>query len=716
MSAPENEPPAARKPPSAPDPAEKAAPSPSPSPVRVAPRPEPPPPLRQVPRPLPGKAPSAPRPPSASDPGARRGMGTDPNVPRSPLASDSGSTPARRVASTDPNVPRSPLASDAGNAGNASNAPARRPMGSDPGNAAARRSLGSDPSAPRSPLGSDPGNAAARRSLGSDPGGPRSSDPDVGYAGKRGDAVTIMGSAPDPEPSIEIPPPAELIDERQPGATDPYIGTTFDHRYKIERLLGEGGMGFVYLARHKVIDKKVAVKVLRAELARDEEIFERFVQEARAASSVGNPHIVDVSDFGDLPDGSKYFVMEYLEGSSLSQIIDGPGEITVDFIYKVSLQMADGLAAAHSGGIVHRDLKPDNVYVVRRGKDAEFVKILDFGIAKVTTDAESRLTRAGAVFGTPHYMSPEQAAGAPIDLRTDIYSMGVMLYELGSRQLPFTADNFMGILTQHMYKAPVPLRALLSGPGPTCPPALEAIILKCLSKKPESRYQTMAELREDMETARSGGVPKAVPEMMSRSGGFNVPQDYFKLKPAPAAGASTSVEGGRRVPRWALFAGGAAVLGVGVAIALAVGGGSAAGNAEIPGTALPPRPTGAGVTAPAPSATGETSSVAPGGPEIAPAVPAKRVSVTLKATPEGAKGYVDGKPLQLPATFEVQEGKPLTVEIRADGFVSQVVQLDGSEAKRTVKLAKEAAKSPGTKGTSQSLDPSLRDPWATKKR
>ena len=331
------------------------------------------------------------------------------------------------------------------------------------------------------------------------------------------------------------------------GDRDRYIGMTFDHRYKIERLLGEGGMGFVYLARHKVIGKKVAVKVLRAELARDEEIFERFVLEARAASSVGNPHIVDVSDFGDLPDGSKYFVMEYLEGISLSQIIDGPDEIPIDRVYKIGQQMADGLAAAHTGGIVHRDLKPDNVYVVHHSNDPDFVKILDFGIAKVTTDVETKLTRAGAVFGTPHYMSPEQAAGAPIDHRTDIYSMGVMLYELVTRQLPFTADNFMGILMQHMYKPPVPPRQLLSGPGLFCPPSLEAIILKCLSKRPEARYETMDQLRVDLEMARTGGMPVAVPEMMARTGGFSVLSAYpmptparpFQMSAASQAGVQT---------------------------------------------------------------------------------------------------------------------------------------------------------------------------------
>jgi eukaryotic-like serine/threonine-protein kinase len=342
------------------------------------------------------------------------------------------------------------------------------------------------------------------------------------------------------------------------GTKDPYIGVTFDHRYKIERLIGEGGMGFVYLARHKVIDKNVAVKVLRAEFAKDLEIFERFVQEARAASSIGNPHIVDISDFGELPDGSTYLVMEYLEGMSLSQIIDDPADIPIERICHISMQIASGLAAAHDAGIVHRDLKPDNVFVVSRGDDPCFVKILDFGIAQVSTSATTKLTRAGAVFGTPHYMSPEQAAGAPIDHRTDVYSLGVMLYELASRQLPFSADNFMGLLTQHMYKPPTPLRALASGGD--CPPGLEAVILKCLSKKPEARYQVMTDLYADLERVRSGGVPGAVAEMMARSGGFNVPHDYFTPR---LLVPTTPLERQRKPwPRYVWIAGLAAAVGL----------------------------------------------------------------------------------------------------------------------------------------------------------
>ncbi len=374
----------------------------------------------------------------------------------------------------------------------------------------------------------------------------------------------------DPEHSVEIPPPESIEpagSSTPPGAADPYIGTTFDHRYKIESLLGEGGMGFVYLARHKVIGKKVAVKVLRSDLARDREILDRFMQEAQAASSIGNPHIVDISDFGQLPDGSTYFVMEFLDGNSLSQVITDAVHMPVDRICHLALQMTDGLAAAHAGGIVHRDLKPDNVFVIERGQDHDFVKILDFGIAKVSTGgAGSKLTRAGAVFGTPHYMSPEQAAGAAIDHRTDIYSIGVMLYEMAAGKLPFDADNFMGILTQHMYKAPVPIRALV--PAPDCPPGLEAVIMKCLSKKPEGRYQSMAELGADLTRLMRSEVPAAVTEMMARSGGFNVPHDYFASHQQKAIVPATPVAPRRSWPRYVWVAGAATAVGLVTAIVI----------------------------------------------------------------------------------------------------------------------------------------------------
>src|ERR1700722_2619003 len=342
------------------------------------------------------------------------------------------------------------------------------------------------------------------------------------------------------ESSTEAPPPVKV---------DPYIGKTIDGRYLVESLLGEGGMGVVYSARHKVIGKRVAIKVLRGEMARNKEITERFLQEAKAASSIGNPHIVDISDFGTLPDGSTYFVMEYLAGKSLSDVMTETKPVRVPRLLHIAKQIAAGLGAAHDAGIVHRDLKPDNVMLVTRGNGEagkDFVKVLDFGIAKVGGEG-SRLTRAGSVFGTPHYMSPEQAAGTAVDLRTDIYALGIILYEMASGKVPFDADNFMGILTQHMYKAPVPILALV--PAPEIPASLDAIIQKCLTKKMEGRYGSMAELLQDLEKLERGEVPGALAEMMARSGGFNIPADYFRVsgmpQPVPAMPAGRSKKGRR---------------------------------------------------------------------------------------------------------------------------------------------------------------------------
>ena len=243
-------------------------------------------------------------------------------------------------------------------------------------------------------------------------------------------------------------------------------------------------MGVVYLARHKVIDKKVAIKVLRADMARDKEITDRFLQEAKAASSIGNPHIIDISDFGQLPDGSTYFVMEFLDGKPLGKVLEETRPVPGDSAHRHRAPDRRRRSPPRtSAGSFTAISSPTTSFSSSAAAEQDFVKILDFGIAKVSSGT-SKLTRAGAVFGTPHYMSPEQAAGAPVDSRTDIYALGVILYEMASGRVPFDADNFMGILTQHMYKAPVPIRALV--PPQDVPPGLEAIILKASRRSPSS--------------------------------------------------------------------------------------------------------------------------------------------------------------------------------------------------------------------------------------
>jgi serine/threonine protein kinase len=301
---------------------------------------------------------------------------------------------------------------------------------------------------------------------------------------------------------------------------DRLVGTTILNRYAIDGVLGDGGMGVVYRARSLEDNRRYAVKVLRAEYSQEEDLVVRFEQEARSAAQVQNPHIVEIYDWGSLPDGSRFFVMEYLEGRSLGDLLarmpksgDRREPLPEDFAIHLAMQVADGLGAAHAIGIVHRDIKPDNFHIIRRPEDPYFVKILDFGIAKVQNSKAAR-TRTGSVFGTPHYMSPEQASGERnIDAKTDIYGLGVLMYEMVVGKVPFDADNLMGILTAHLYHTPVPPRAYLDATPPVKVSAsFEAIILRCLAKEREARYDSMAELYEDLARVRRGETSSALEE------------------------------------------------------------------------------------------------------------------------------------------------------------------------------------------------------------
>jgi tRNA A-37 threonylcarbamoyl transferase component Bud32 len=379
--------------------------------------------------------------------------------------------------------------------------------------------------------------------------------------------LSLTQTAPQPSAERTSPPGA--------GKFDQLVGATLADRYEIIRRIGEGGMGAVYEARHSIIGKRVAIKVLLEKFLENEELIARLLQEARLASSIGHQNIVDVTDFGTTRDGRAFVVMEFLEGEPLSELIMRDAPLPVERSLSIVRQVASALGAAHAKDIVHRDVKPENVYLVRRG-DQDFVKVVDFGVSKAVRSREEagsewqRLTRTGAVLGTPLFMSPEQAAGAEdIDHRADIWATALILYECLTGELPFRGTNYLGVVAQIQNKEVPPPSALRPELG--IPPAVDRVVMRGLEKDRSRRYQQMAQLERDVDGLLAGDADVGFDD---RSGPL----------PAPTPP--------RR--RWALHLGVAGIfaIGIGVAALLARAGGQAEQAAPPPAAKITVPPPG----------------------------------------------------------------------------------------------------------------------------
>jgi serine/threonine-protein kinase len=403
--------------------------------------------------------------------------------------------------------------------------------------------------------------------------------------------LVIAPTMPELPAAAPAAAPAPVVAAAAAPAADPtfdsLLGATLAGRYEIVRRIGEGGMGAVYEARHTVIGKRVAVKVLLEKFLSKSDFVARLLQEARLASSIGHENIVDVTDFGTTDDGRSFVVMEFLDGEALSQLVMREAPLPVERSLRIARQVASALGAAHAKGIYHRDVKPENVYLVRRG-EADFVKVVDFGISKAVKQGGPeegadayRLTHTGLLLGTPLYMSPEQARGdEDLDHRVDIWALGVMMYECLTGEVPFRANNYLGIISQVLTHTAAPPSKVRPELG--IPDAVEAVVMRAMAKDRSQRYAAMADLERDLERLLAGDQNVGLP----------------LVTPADAA-AARAVAPPRR---WHLGVAAALALGVGVSFALSRPPAEVSPAASVPrtpasGPAAPPVPAPA---APAP--------------------------------------------------------------------------------------------------------------------
>lgn len=443
-------------------------------------------------------------------------------------------------------------------------------------------------------------------------------------------------------------------------APDPLIGATVQDRYRVVRKLGEGGMGRVYEAEHLLVKRRVAVKCLHGQYASRPDVLQRFLREAQAASTIGNEHIVDVLDMGRMPDGAPFMAMEFLAGKDLGEAIACDGAFTVGRISRIIQQVCAAVQAAHDKGIVHRDLKPENIFLVRRGEDRDYVKVLDFGIAKFLHDAGGDLrTGTGVMIGTATFMAPEQMEGAKdVDHRADLYALGVILFAGLASRVPFQSES-IARLAYDVCMIPAPdVRTF----RPDVPADLAAIVAKLLEKSREDRIQTARELAaaivpfsmiEDAPVVLEG--ERSPVDALGGTLASNPSSRLSMVSRVTAPGASAiRSRGYARRPIYILSALLGAVAVGGVVLSRFRHGATRLVQSEAVATVVP-------VAASAPAPT----------PISVPPEPVseRTVNVYIRIEPESATLLVDGQPVANPWDVELPvSDHPRRVEAFADGY------------------------------------------------
>ncbi len=474
---------------------------------------------------------------------------------------------------------------------------------------------------------------------------------------------------------------AELVDSAIMAAADRDIESGEQiGEYRVESKLGQGGFGAVYRVVHPLIGKTAAIKVLSRRFSSDPEMVSRFVAEARAVNRIQNKNIIDIFAFGALPDGRQYYVMELLDGVTLEQYLEERGYLSPEEAIPILLGIARALDAAHASGIAHRDLKPDNVFLAFDEDRGLWPKLLDFGIAKLMGDdiGGEHKTRTGVPLGTPYYMSPEQCRGMSVDHRTDIYSFGVLCYQLLSGTLPFTGDSFMDVMMKHVGEELPPL----STRSQALTAAFDVPIAHMMAKDPGKRPTSMlAALTELTEAARAAGHDVEIPTRgaLAQSGQRTpmrqlTPGQFAALESADTLAQATTATGdtlantaaGTKSRRaWPLALGGALIAAVALAIGLSAAHRPVAAERPSPSaTAQPPAPSS--VAAPATSVVPAASTAAP-----APPAPPAQIKLSVQSVPKHVEVYLGGRKLgTAPGPLMLDRGKePLELELRADGYV-----------------------------------------------